>query len=294
MITKAIVVYVDNVEKIITEFSWLWKSWQLYSLNEEYDLVVYYHPDAEEKLSEFVDIIKISMKPIRLSFMYPFLNSHYFCLDEWSEPLKQYDYIMKTDCDVFLTKNLKGYIPSKIHVGMGGYYQHDEIKKIEYLQYLSKELNLNYKFLTLIGASFFGKTLDVLTIVKNQAFLTEKILQKYSKEEKFIESGFHPAISSMIAGELIVNHLYSNQQLILYNLDGLCWETNFIGTNVLHIHAWHTFEKWSKFHFFNDKYKDWNVEFKDAFSNCANYCQFIATLSFENLWKFKQLLKQMI
>lgn len=294
MKSKAIVVYVDNVKKIIIEFSWLWKSWQLYSLNEEYDLVVYYHPDAEEKLSEFVDIIKIPMRPIRLSSSYPFLNSHYFCLDEWSEPLKRYDYIMKTDCDVFLTKNLKGYIPSKMHVGMGGYYEHNEIKKIEYLQYLSKEFDLNYKFLTLIGASFFGKTRDVLTIVKNQAFLTEKILQKYSTEEKFKESGFHSGISSMIAGELVVNHLYSNQHLILYNLDGLCWETNFIGSNVLHIHAWHTFEKWSKLHFFDDKYKDWNVEFKDAFSNCANYCQFIATLSFENLWKFKSLFKQMI
>jgi len=98
---------------------------------------------------------------------------------------------MKTDCDVFLTKNLKGYTPSKIHVGMGGYYVPNEIKKIEYLQYLSKELNLNYKFLTLIGASFFGKSKDIINIVKGQINITEAILEKYSKEERFIECGFH-------------------------------------------------------------------------------------------------------
>ena len=292
MNTKAIVVYVDNVDKIIIEFSWLWKSWQLYSLNEEYDLVVYYHPDVEEKLKEFTDIVKIPMKPIRLSSVYPFLNSHYFCLDEWSEPLKRYDYIMKTDCDVFLTKNLKGYTPSKIHVGMGLYYLPNEIKKIEYLQYLSKELNLNYKFLTLIGTSFFGESKDIINIVKGQISITEAILEKYSKEERFIECGFDRGISSMIAGELVINHMCSNQHIILYNLDGLCWETTPLGTNILHIHAWHTFEKWSKFHFHENKYNDWIVDFKDAFSNCANYCQFIATLSFEKMFEYKQLLKQ--
>ena len=37
---KAIVVYVDDSDKILTEFSWLYKTWKLYSLGEEFNSVV--------------------------------------------------------------------------------------------------------------------------------------------------------------------------------------------------------------------------------------------------------------
>ena len=52
MIEKAIAVYLDNSDKIEEEFSWLYKTWLLYSLDKEFDLVVYYSPDAKDRLEK--------------------------------------------------------------------------------------------------------------------------------------------------------------------------------------------------------------------------------------------------
>lgn len=284
---KAIVVYVDNSTKMEIEFSWLYKTWMLYSLEDEFDLVVYYHPDAKKIIDKFSGIVSYEMPYIRMAQNYKFLNSHYFCLDEFSEPLKKYDYILKTDCDVFLTENIKGYTPSKFMVGQGGYYEQKDNNKINYIKKIAKDLNLEHNNMSGIGTSFFGKTNTVLSIVKNQAILTEKILNEYSKAEEFKNVGFDFGISSMIAGEIIINKSFSNQHVNLYGLDTKCWETTKIGSDVLHIHAWHTPQRWSKHNYFNNDYKDWNVNESDAFKNCANYCQWIAKMSMDKLNEFK-------
>jgi len=276
---KAIAVYVDNNDRIITEFSWLWKTWKYHNLNEEYDLVVYHHPNSKEKLQKFDGIVTIPMNPIRMSEEYKFLNSHYFCLDEFSEPLKKYKYLLKTDCDVFLTKNLKGYEPSKILVGEGGYYDNSDEKKINFIKKISSDFKLPYRHMSNVGASFFGETDYVLTIVKTQITITEHILNNYFKNTDIcVYSGFKKGISSMIAGEVVINGCFGNQHVILYGLDSKCWEMTKIGSDVLHIHAWHTDMKFSKHSFFKGEYRDWVVKEEDIYENAANYCQYFATL----------------
>jgi len=276
---KAIAVYLDDSDIMETEFSWLYKTWKLWSLDKEYDLVVYYNPPAGKRIEKFVDVVKISMAPIRMALQYKFLNSHYFCLDEWSEPLKKYDYLLKTDCDVFLTHNLKGYEPSKLLVGQGGYYDTDDENKINFIKKISNDFNLKYRHMSNVGASFFGKTNLVLNLVKNQAIITEHILNKYFNENDVdLESVFKKEISSMIAGEVTVNGCLTNQHINLYTLDHKCWETTKIGSDVLHIHAWHTTQKWSKHDYFNGKYKDWVVKEEDMYKSAANYCQFISNI----------------
>jgi hypothetical protein len=287
---KAIAVYLDDSDKMEIEFSWLHKTWLLWSLEDEYDLVVYHNPSANERVKKFEGIKTIEMPYMRISDVYKFLNSHYFCLDkEYSKHLKDYEFLMKTDCDVFLTERMRGFIPSKMLVGEGGYYEGSEEKKINYIKSLSKRLKLDYSGLNLVGASFFGRTDHVITLTSNQAILTESILTIYSKEEDFTNSGFQVGISSMIAGEIAVNHMFSNQSLTPHTLDSKCWETAKIGSNILHIHAWHTNKKWSKHSFFRGEYTDWKIDLKDAFINTANYCQFIATISYQELFKLKNL-----
>lgn len=288
---KAIAVYLDNNEKMEIELSWLYKTWQLYSLENEYDLVVYHNPLVKDITEKFSGIVPIEMPNIRMSNEYKFLNSHYFCLDEWSEPLKKYQYILKTDCDVFLTENIKGYTPVDILVGQGGYYNQIDDNKINHIKKISKDLNLGYNNMPCIGASFFGKTRSILAVVKNQAIITENILNNYSKTKEFTEVGFDKGISSMIAGEIIINHAFSNQHVNLYSLDSKCWESSKIGSNVIHIHAWHTDEKWSKHDYFDGKYKNWVVNINDAFKNAANYCQWIATMSMDELKFYKNKYK---
>jgi hypothetical protein len=290
MIQKAIAVYLDDSDKMEIEFSWLHKSWLLWGLEKEYDLVVYFNPEAAHRLQKFRGIKPIPMPYIRLAKIYKFLNSHYFCLDkEAVSHLDQYQYLMKTDCDVFLTERMKGFVPSKFMIGQGGYYQGEDVKKIDYIRKLSKIFGLIHNGLNQIGATFFYKTKEVVSIVSNQAVLTESILQLSQKNEELKSVGFHNGISSMIAGEIIINNSFTCQHVNLHSLDSKCWLNTKIGSDILHIHAWHTDQKWSKHDFFKGNYNDWKVELKDAFSNAANYCQFIANLTYDELWKLKEL-----
>ena len=91
----------------------------------------------------------------------------------------------------------------------------------------------------------------------------------------------------MIAGEAHVNGVFSSRHVILYALDSLCWRTTKIGSDVLHIHAWHSDIPWSKRAFFRGEYRDWKVDFKEAFLNAANYCQWAANLSSHELQKIR-------
>lgn len=285
---KTIAVYLDDNDRCEEEFTWLYKTWLLYSLENEYDLIVYYNPDAINRVNKFIGIIKIEMPPIRMSKIYKFLNSHYFCTDEWSEPLKSYKYILKTDCDVFLTENIKGYTPYKTCIGQGGFYTQNETEKFNYIKSISASLDLRHNNMSGIGASFFGKTDLILEVVKNQSLLTEYIITKVINNEEFKKVGFHAGISSMIAGEIVVNYSFGNQHVNLYSLDSKCWQQTKIGSDIIHIHAWHSNDKWSKHQHFDGKYKDWEVTFEDAFKNAANYCQWIANLSYSDLFYYKE------
>lgn len=288
---KAIAVYLDNHVKFDIEFSWLWKTWKLWSLDEEWDLVVYYNPDAKQYIDKYEGVIAVEMTPIGMSAEYPFLNSHYFCKEPYSQILKKYDYLLKTDCDVFLTENLRGFVPSKFMVGQGGYYNQTETNKIDYIKSLSIKFGLTYKSMSLSGASFLGKTKEVIQATNNQSHLTEAILKNHVETEEFKNSGFHKGISSMIAGELVINHCFSNQNLTLYSLDSKCFNHIKIASDVIHIHAWHVYSKWSKLNYFRGEYNDWRVELADAFSNAANYCHFIATSSIEEILRLRELYK---
>jgi len=288
---KAIVVYLDNSDKMEAELGWLYKTWMLYSLDEEYDLIVYHHPDAGNRLFRFPGVIGIPMPPVRMAKEYGFLNSHYFCTSEWSQPLRKYKYLMKTDCDVFLTERMRGFTPHKFLVGQGGFYNPSLQSNRDFVKSVALELGLNYNGMPLIGSSFYGRMEDVLCIVSKQAAITEIILNDILKDDKH-PSGFKRGISSMLAGELSVNHIFSHQHVNLYILDSKCWKHQKIGGDTLHIHAWHTNERWSKHQFFAGEYSNWKVPVGSAFLNAANYCQWISTTPIPEILNYRDLYRE--
>ncbi|NBP59050.1 hypothetical protein EBU71_21375, partial [bacterium] len=137
---KVIVVYLDNYDKIDSEFSWLYKTWLLHSLDEEFDLMVYYEPTSKHRLRKYPGVIQIPMPCIRMGKVYPFLKSLYMFSEGWCEPIKKYKYTLKTDCDVFLTANLRGYTPGQLLIGKGGYYNSLEEKKVAHIKYLTEKV----------------------------------------------------------------------------------------------------------------------------------------------------------
>ena len=288
---KAIAVYLDNSDKMQKELSWIYKTWIFNSLEDEYDLVVFYNPEAKERLISFKGIKAFEMPPVRMAKEYGFLNSHYFCLPNYRAPLQKYDHLFKTDCDVFLTKNMKNFTPHKFMVGEGCFYDQRDTKKINFIKKISSELGLGYNNMPNIGASFYGKTNQVLSIVSSQVFITEHLLKNYFKDTAVNEeSGFRRGVASMIAGEVSVNNAFNSTHVNLYSLDTFCSD-NPISSETLHIHAWHTNNWWSKHDFFKNKYSDVKVEFKDAFKSTGNYCHWIASSSLEEIMEYKILIK---
>lgn len=315
---KAIAVYLDDSDKMQIELSWLYKSWILNNLDKEWDLIVYYNPIASSRIEPFNGVIKVPMKPVGLSDQYPFLNSHYFCLAPYCKPLIDYEYVLKTDCDVFLTHNLKNYDPgNKFHFGMGGFYSNNVDEEFAQIQWIAnhlvpnigkinlsgQELDLRYRFITSVGASYLGRSNQVCNITAWQSRLTEELLVNHfeksdmmkvfsggvpknrKKHQRVIGPNLAQGIASMIAGEIVVNSIFTQQHLNSWSLDTKCWKYTSLSSEVLHIHAWHTSQEFSKHDFFNDKYKDWVVHYDERLDNCANYCQWIATTPIEEIRK---------
>ncbi len=287
---KAIALYVDKDPKFKQEFSWLYKTWVYHKLDEEYDLVVFHHPEAD--LSEFKGIVNIpfNFDGYGVADSYPFLKSHYFCLDETCRThLRKYTYLLKTECDTFLTSKLKGFDPERyVFVGAGGYCGQNTAKQIERVR---KEMGIKYAYedsmpMHNVGASFFAQTSTILLLVGNQAIITKRLLNgEFKDTEGSWKERWFKETASMYAGEITLNMYLSHQDVIQGMLDGRCWNTP-IPSHVLHIHAWHVSKGkgWSKQDFQAGLYKDRSVDHTQPPPRIASdYCHYFATMPMENM-----------
>lgn len=288
---KAIVVYLDNNPKCVEEFSWLYKTWILWEIYSEFDLVVYHNPEVSEKIPQHKNIIKREMLPLNETDdfwrSYPFVNSFAMFINkvekEWIS--KTYQYILKTDCDVFLTKHILGKEPDKIMIGRGGYLRSENSDEIlDNLKRIQQNLNLKNANLNHVGSSLFGKT-SIITILVNSQFLITKYLLASEWKESIGEwPSWCRGVASMYGIHLSVNNHLNNQNVYPYSLDDLCWN-NRICSNVIHIHAWHGNDDFSKHKWFRGEYK------KPTFSEIPiiskDYCLLVASHSVEELLKLK-------
>jgi len=282
MSQSAIVLYVDNSDNMKTEFSWIYKSWCIHNI--DYDLVVFHHPKLN--LDDFPGIKKVPLDfdNFRMAKGYPFLKSHYFCFDEFSKPLRSYKYLLKTECDTFLTSPMKGFNPGDVlHVGAGDY---SSVNTIQHIKQCMDEFGidaLHPLHMTNIGASLLGKTHIVLTFVANQAICTELLLKnKFNKDKGDWKSRWFKGTASMYGGEMAFNSMFAYQHAIFGLLDFRCWSCP-IPSSVLHIHAWHMNPKegWSKHAFHRGEYKDKVVNHDMIPKIASDYCHFIATYPLE-------------
>jgi hypothetical protein len=290
--TKAIVVYVDDKPKCLEEFSWLYKTWRLWGLDLEFDLVAYCNPRAVEKLPAFGPALVVKEMPSLSETdpfwsAYPFVNS--FAMfnrgQEISSTRKQYTHILRTDCDVFLTQHLLGHAPNKTMLGQGGYIRPAPgvgERTIENLNRLREKWKLPNGHITHVGASIFGPASHVIIASIRHFELTRDILNsEWADGEGDWEDGWFKGVSSMYAIDLAVNELFTRQNLILYALDDHCWDNIFITKSTLHIHAWHSNQYFSKHEWFKGNYEKLVL---DRVPNVTSqYCHWIASNTLEEL-----------
>ena len=170
----AITVYVDNNDIQIEYFSWLYKSF-IYSGNYiNSDIVLFYNPLIINKLDHHIiedkNVIKVELNPIDkidpIWSFYSFINSMYYLTTQEAEFLKEYQYILRTDCDVFLTKNLINYRPDTWVFGMGRYVKTIEVR--DKIVDIINRLKLEYRFVHNVGSSLLFHSGDVMDFNKYQ------------------------------------------------------------------------------------------------------------------------------
>jgi hypothetical protein len=289
---KAIVVYIDLNPKNQEEFTWLWKTWLLWDLNEEYDIVAFCNPEVIAELPEHPNFIKRTLdnlnKPGTFWYGYGFVNSFAMFNDqvEVDFMLENYDYILKSDCDVFLTEHIKGFTPTKTMIGMGGYMDirmADEV--LSKLKFYIDKFNLTDQKMSHIGASIYGNTETVISVVKLHYAFTKAILQSgWAQGDIGKWPGWYKGVASMYAIHLVVNHKLSPQSCSLYTIDSRCWNSP-IEKDTIHIHAWHTHEYWSKLKHFEKGYEKLVVT--EVPKTVQEYCHWISTNSVEEIISLK-------
>jgi hypothetical protein len=202
---------------------------------------------------------------------------------EWL--LDKYEYLFKTDCDVFLTDNLRGFEPNCVLLGHGGYMEHPEMRDevTKNLARLFQKLGIADGGLNHVGASIFGPTHQVLPVVADHLALTRYLLEtEWKSGDPGQWPGWYRGVASMYAIHLAVNKNLQARNVRLNALDSFCLD-NKITRDVLHIHAWHCVVDFSKHKWFAGKYRA--PEFKGIPKVAKDYCLCVASNSLDGLRK---------
>ncbi|CAF4646708.1 unnamed protein product [Rotaria sp. Silwood1] len=280
-IRRAIIVHfpVERSSVYISELKWLYLSWIEIIKNQpidwQTDILIYSLPSSlldelgcyeyNNKASKnncfrinynsLWDKIKNNNKLLRLIQIYvPKWCRHLDSLGillENSDFLNQYDYILRTDLDVFLTPHFAHYIPfdCSFQIGLGGYSLDYTLNK---LSRIAQTLNLLDVNLTHIGSTWYGPPQQIVLVGRLALWLS---------------------VVSMYASHLAINHYAGHGQIKLiqkpYLIDYSCTtNTSFHEVEIIHIHAWHTNQMFSKFFFKNGSYDEilrkrtqWNTNY---------------------------------
>ena len=272
----AIATYIDNNANLITEFGWLYKSWLYSGSWRKSRIVAFYNPEINPfKLPHDSDIIYIPSMP--LSELdetwkdYKFINSTYFLTTPEAKELLNYKYVLKTDNDVFLTPFFQNLRPRLATFGIG-LYALEPIVAARLAQVAAK-WGIKSVFNN-VGSSLMAHTDRVL----NYAQLHMEYCKKLRADEFPDGVGEWPnwyfGVLTMYAGNLAANAFFGTG-LTMGGLDVQCMSNEIMCETDYHIHAWHTFEYFSKFHWREGKYKGYDLNSLDK-NRISDYCLWIA------------------
>lgn len=280
----AITTYVDNNTNCVTEFGWLHKSWLYSKSNEMSDIIAFCHPGISAELNiKYPGIITVPLEPLSEKDAtwkeYKFINSiYYLTTPAAAAALSNYQYVLRTDGDVFLTPNFKNLRPRLATFGIGLYANDYTVAK--------KLIEIAEKWKITPVLNNVGSTIMAL---KNAVLQYNQLHFSYCKklrQDEFPDGygtwpGWFMGVLTMYAGQLSANH-YFGTGMVTGGLDVHCMAHAEMCNTDYHIHAWHTYDYFSKFKWRKGAYGDLDVSTSTASlaavnKNCiADYCLFIA------------------
>lgn len=293
---RAIVSYVEDKPFLIIEAHNLYKSCIESNIQNNTDLVFCAPKYIWKKLpkDKFVIYLETNSDSCNcdkndeycdLSWQgYHFVNS-ISCLAKNKEYLRKYNYILKTDCDVFITENFKDFFPNIFHVGIGGYNNDDIVKKR--LKDIAKKLGYKHKGKFNIGATWYGDGNLIIKCSEITLKVLKIILGNFFKNGEGKWPGWFRGVASMYASEIAINHVVDDF-IISDKFDSRCDSKNsWKDDGIYHIHSWYTDDIYSKNNFINNIYD--NIDLNTLNTEKTNeYCLKIALSNLSILHSLQQ------
>ncbi|VXC97482.1 conserved hypothetical protein [Burkholderia sp. 8Y] len=279
-----ILVYIDNSEQMLEEFGWLYKSLIYSGVLETGGIIAVCHPGIEERLPADSRIEIISSVPYAERDAqwngYGYINSVANLAEPAvNEACSRFEYILKTDCDTFVTPALRHFRPSGLCTGFGAYAYDASVRAR--LSDISARWGYPHTGLHNVGASLLGPSEYLRNYLTAQTDACNRLLDEEFREFQGEWPGWCKQVLTMYAGELALRSTYP-QACSLGLLDHFSFADRKLGSDVLHIHAWHTDTYWSKHRYRNGEYDHMALEEIDT-RKISGYCHWLAAAPLEEV-----------
>ncbi|WON75860.1 hypothetical protein [Serratia sp. UGAL515B_01] len=284
-----IMMYIDNSQRMLKEFDWIYKSWIYSGCWATSDLIVVHHPALSEQLPKEPGIILIPQEPFSQGSPqfhgYNFINSIACLIGPHIDPiLKQYQWLLRTDADVFLTPNMANFKPNFPVYGRGNYYFLAEFRE-KMLDFCHRH-GVEHRHRFGCGHSVILSTELMIPFLQRQMYWCQQLVEEFGTDKTNWGTwpGWYRGVLSMYAAEITANerwedYLRNSRERIL---DMESFNDNVIDTLTLHIHASQVDNDFSKYRYFEGKYDGIDPDTLDR-NRIPQYCMWICLTSIEDI-----------
>ncbi|SAK62193.1 hypothetical protein AWB77_02198 [Caballeronia fortuita] len=279
-----ILVYVDNSDSMVEEFSWLYKSAIYSGVLQSSTIIAVCHPEVRDRLPSDSRILAVEKLPFASLHSewndYKFINSvGSLAEQDVLNVCEDFDVILKTDCDTFVTPAMNSFRPSALCFGFGAYAYEDSVR-IK-LSECSRRWGYPHGGLHNVGASVLGPSEMVRNYLQAHMQCCDRLLEEEFKDFQGEWPFWSKQVLTMYAGELALRQTYPQACSVGF-LDHFTRADRRLGSDVLHIHAWHTDSYWSKHHFRGGKYSGMKLEDIDR-DTLGGYCHWLAAADLDQV-----------
>lgn len=251
---NAIVTSIQN-KRDLAEFSFLWKTWLLWDINNAWDLLVFVHPNIEaDAKTQFTgdNLMIIKQKPLEEQDDFwelaDYSKANYFGMftEDNLDLLSSYDFLFKTGCGTFLTQNFAAFTPwkDKFYTGITTHYSiagADQLSKVRHLvRTVAKQINLPYRDFGHVSDSILGSSTAIINACKLQLTLTKYLLNNgWPQGDKGNPLGWYKERADQYALDISINSMIQTLSIHQGSLDVWCGD-NKITSLDLHIRCAHS------------------------------------------------------
>ena len=246
---RAIVCFVDDRPDLVQQALALRHSW-LHAQSPDTDLVVMGPAPALARLPD--DVVKIRQRPVDEDAAwrgYRYANSIVCMNGDGAEQLDRYTHLLRTDVDTFITPAWNDFHPADFTCGNGGYANGDVGRRI---RGIAAQYGLVHRGLTNVGSTWYGPTEVVRRASAIAEMLTKHILEHHFTTDDGGWPGWYRGVALLYAGEIAVNHCAPDARRSAM-LDVRSTSQDPV-SGCVHIHCWHTDDRFSKHAFVAGRY----------------------------------------